>query len=113
MATKLCSELQAQGLLQVTRTLNTDVDIVLRLLGLSGVLVGLGEGVCKNVSVLVVLCVAAEAWGRSDVKIASLRELRLAPQLATLRRSPLQSLGIERHTEGLKIFDGHKLECAW
>ena len=113
MATRLCSELQAQGLLQVTRTLDTDVDIVLRLLGLSGVLVGLGEGVCENVSVLVEVCAAAEAWGRSDVKIASLRELRLASQLATLRKPLLQSLVIERHTEGFKIFDGHKLECAW
>lgn len=45
MATRLSSE--HMGLLQVIRTLNTDVDIILRLLGLSGVLVGLGEGVCE------------------------------------------------------------------
>lgn len=54
------SRVGRQGRKGSKRTLNTDVNVVLRLLSLSCILIGFGEGVCEGV--MLVMRVMSHIW---------------------------------------------------
>lgn len=97
---------------EMIRTLNTNVDVILRLLGFSCVLVGFGEGVYEQ-RVSLEQCVMTETRGIVElIGVAEHRQLqgRLPPpdtgRNDANRRGEIES---RERTVGLEIFDGHKL----
>jgi hypothetical protein len=93
------------------------MNIVLRLLSLSGIFVSLGEGVCRN-------HVSIRSTNMSEIRDGGVHDVRHSNNMNTarlLRRPGHHKLkylpGVHRHwgtrlTEGLEVFDGHKLECS-